>query len=113
MANKLGHVMFTKESLRMSRAIKKAAKRQTFEGEVEVCCHRVKFRYFIEGVAKNAEELSDEAKADLEREAEERAKHCIVEGYHSGELCCLLYGGDIRKEEREQEIFGWWEITKD
>jgi hypothetical protein len=89
----------------------KQGTRKWHHGEVEVCCHRVKFRYDIAYILKHGEELSDEAKSDLEQEAENRSKHCITEGYHSGDLCCLLQGDDL--VGGEQEVFGWWEIARD
>lgn len=74
-------------------------KRRTYSGVVTVCLHRVSFWYDIEGVR-----LTKTLKEVLTEEAEERAKHCINEGYHSGELNCLY---------RDEEIRGWWSIQGD
>ena len=72
---------------------------ESFEGTVEVCCHSVAFRYW-----DFDHELTDELVEVLTEEGEQRARACIVEGYHSGELNCLY---------DEEEIRGWWEIVTD
>lgn len=74
-----------------------------YEGTIEVCAHRVTFRYWDFEL-----ELTDELKHVLEQEAEDRAKHSINEGYHSGELNCLY--GDHEHDGESSEIGGWWEI---
>jgi len=65
-----------------------------FQGTFEVCCHWVEFWYNLSGA-----EATDELKASLTDEAEDRAKHCIIEGYVTGEL---NYNNDIR---------GWFSIA--
>jgi hypothetical protein len=70
------------------------------KGSVHVCAHHVKYSYWGE----HAFELTDEIKARLETEAEDRAKAMITEGYVSGELNCLI--GD------DEEVRGWWEIDR-
>lgn len=75
--------------------------RRVASGEVEACCHRIDFYYDI-----GDQELSEEDLADLESEAEDRAKTMIVDGYISGELCYLLRDDDT-------ELHGWWSIKKD
>lgn len=72
---------------------------KSFEGSAEVLLHTVAFSYW-----GFEHELTPELEEALREEAESRAKHCINEGYHSGELNCL-YG--------EEEIRGWWEIKKE
>lgn len=88
---------------------KKVKYQRLFEGEVEVCCHRVEYWYDITGVR-----LNDDDSERLEEEAEERAKSCIIEGYYSGDLCAvvgIVPGASLG--EREQEVFGWWSIKND
>lgn len=72
----------------------------TFAGVVHVCAHRVNFWYGIEDW-----NLNDEQQQQLTDEAEERAKHCITEGYVSGELCCYI-------NDLEIEFRGWWDIER-
>lgn len=80
----------------------KRPKFNIFEGFVEVCCHRVHFRY------KDIEhKLTDDMKACLEKEAEERAKSQIIEGIREGELNCLY----VFDDGTDAEIQGWWSIT--
>ncbi len=73
----------------------------SLEVTVEVCCHRVELRYW-----DFDHELTPELEAILTKEGEERARVCIQEGYHSGQLCCLYYHDGV-----EEEIHGWWEIS--
>jgi hypothetical protein len=84
----------------------RADSRTSFEGEVNVCAHRVVFRYWD----FKARELTPEFEDALTEEAEERAKACIVEGYHSGELNCLYV--DHEQNGDAEEITGWWEINR-
>lgn len=71
------------------------------KGEIEVCAHRVSYSYW------NAEnEINDEVAAEMEEHAEDRAKECITQGYHSGEL-------NFYRAEPEEEVRGWWEIRRD
>lgn len=79
------------------------AKRRVFEGEVEECCHRISFWYEIGRV-----KLTEELKAALTSEAEERSKTCIIDGCWSGELSYCHVG--LRGKERE--FTGWWSIEK-
>ena len=72
--------------------------RRVLQGQVNVCCHQVSYWYNITGVP-----LADRVATRLEAEAEDRAKDCIIEGYWSGELCCLLDG--------KREVTGWWKIA--
>lgn len=76
--------------------------RRTFSGTVEVCCHRVSFWYGIERYR-----LTGEEEQCLTDDAEERAKECIIDGYHSGELCSVLVR---HKPFKEMELRGWWTI---
>ena len=73
--------------------------RRTLRGQVNVCCHQVSYWYDITGVR-----ITDSVATRLEIEAEEWAETCIVQGYWSGELNCLLDG--------EREVRGWWEIAR-
>ncbi|MGH8897014.1 MAG: hypothetical protein ACRDZ4_08345 [Egibacteraceae bacterium] len=73
--------------------------RSIFEGKADVCSHRVTFWYDVGGMAR-----TDELAETLAEEAEARAKACIIEGYHSGELNCPY---------DEREVRGWWEIGHD
>lgn len=68
-------------------------------GTVVVCMHTIAYRYW-----GFKHEKTEDLKSRLASEAEERAKHLINEGYHSGELNCLY---------EEEEIRGWWEIKTD
>ena len=77
---------------------------RSFETTVEVCAHRVAVRYWDFDA-----ELTDELEEVLTEHGEERARECIVEGYHSGELNCLYT--DAQGEQ--EEIRGWWEIEND
>ena len=70
---------------------------KSFETTVEVCCHRVAIRYWGFDA-----KLTADLKRDLTREGRQRAKRCIIDGCHSGDLNCL-YGNE--------EIRGWWEIV--
>lgn len=72
------------------------------EGTVEVCCHRVNYRYW--GFRTP---ITDELKDSLQEAAEERSQELIVEGYVSGELNHVYTTGD-----RDEEIRGWWEIDR-
>jgi hypothetical protein len=82
---------------------KRKRKRRIFEGTVYTCQHRVSFWYDL-----NDLELTDELGELLTEEAEDRAHHCICEGYHSGELNCLYLNGD--GDQDEHEVRGWWSI---
>ena len=73
--------------------------RRTLAGQVDVCCHQVSYWYDITGMR-----LVDGTATRLEAEAEDRAKDCIIEGYWSGELCCVVGG--------EREVHGWWQIVQ-
>lgn len=72
-----------------------------YTGTVEVCCHTVDFSYhgFDPCV------LSEEDRERLTEAAEERAKQCIVEGCHQGELCHAVGLG-----EETVEFRGWFWI---
>jgi stress-induced morphogen len=74
-----------------------------YEGAIEVCAHRVVYSYW-----DMAAKLTDELKHALETHAEERAKECIIDGCHAGELNCYWHGDD----GKEEEIRGWWEIDR-
>lgn len=69
----------------------------TIEGKVSVCAHNVIYSYEVEGI-----EITLGLQGALQREAEERAKTMINEGYVSGELNCIWQG--------EHEVRGWWQI---
>ena len=79
-----------------------AKRTNSFETTVEVCCHRVAVRYW-----DFDHELTDELIEELTELGEERAKTCIIEGCHNGELNCYYVDG-----ETEEEIRGWWEIER-
>jgi hypothetical protein len=70
-----------------------AKKTNSFETTIEVCCHRVAVRYW-----DFDHELTDDLIQTLTNEGEERAKTCIIEGCHSGELSCYYVDG--KKEEK-------------
>lgn len=76
--------------------------RRFAETVIEACCHRVKVWYEIGWSRMTGENL-----IRLEEEAEQRATQMIAQGYHSGELCCLLLT-PVRRQERE--FFGSWSI---
>lgn len=78
-------------------------------GVVEVCCHRVAWRYWQGFLNPRRRGISDELVEQLEREAEERAQHCIIEGCCCGDLNCLY----VHPDGKEREIRGWWEILND
>ena len=78
----------------------KKVKKNIFEGVVEVCCHNVRFWYDIDN--PNMVDRKEEIEELLTEEAENRAKACIIDGYSSGELNCVVDG--------EIEIRGWWNI---
>lgn len=73
-------------------------------GEVNSCCHRVAFRYDLHEQVTEAEETM------LREEAERRATEMIPQGYHSGELNCLLPDHDTGEDDSDPEFRGWWEI---
>lgn len=80
------------------------APQKSFDGIVEVCCHRVSFSYW-DFDAEQTEDLEQR----LEEHAEERAKECIIDGCMAGELNCLY----VDDEGNDEEIRGWWEIKRD
>ena len=70
--------------------------------------HRILFHYNDVDV-----DLTSEQTDRLRDEAEERSKAMILEGYHSGELSCMIvWDNDGTEPEQELEFFGWWEIDK-
>ena len=66
------------------------------EGTVRVCAHRVTYLWRL------PQEVTDEQKAELETEAEDRALTCIPDGYIEGEL---------NYESEELSCTGWWKIN--
>ena len=70
-----------------------------YEGVVSVCAHRVSYWYEWDG-----RRVKPEVEV-LEEAAEDRAKECLVEGYVSGELNCLVPWGCT-----DHEVRGWWSI---
>lgn len=72
-----------------------------FKGYVTTCVHRVAFRYW-----DFEAELTPELESRLTEAAEERAKECIIDGCHSGDLNCY----HVDDDGNEEEIRGWWEI---
>lgn len=84
----------------------------TVRGTVEVCAHNVTYRYWWR--AKSGPKISAALKATLLEHAEERAKTCIINGYHSGELNCYWHVGTGSADPRfkEWELRGWWEIQR-
>ncbi len=88
---------------------KKPSTKVSHEGNIEVLLHRIAYRYWWDGKP----ELTDEVKEYLEEEAENRAKDCIMEGCHSGELNCYYHNGDDKTGDfKEWELRGWWEIDR-
>lgn len=75
-------------------------RRRVLEGTVFVCQHYVEWWLEIDNIR-----LTDEEKVQIEEDAYDRARECIYEGYHSGELCTCLVRG-----QKEYEFFGWWSI---
>jgi hypothetical protein len=90
--------------LPIKRAIYKKASRK-LEGEIDVCCHRVAWRFW--GFKS---EITDELKLHLETEAEERSQECIIKGFQSGQLCAY-YTSEM--DDDGEEIYGWWEIIRE
>ena len=84
--------------------MKTKTEQTSFETSVEVCCHHVAVRWW--GFTS---ELTDELKDTLTEEGESRAQECIIDGCHSGQLCCYYVDND----GKEEEIYGWWEIERD
>lgn len=74
---------------------------ERYMSEVEVCAHRVSYRWDFP-----CEGMDAETKERLDEEAEERAKHCIIEGYITGELCAVVPVGS-----EYEEVHGWWSIA--
>ena len=81
-----------------------ARKEQSLETTVDVCCHRVAVRYW--GFRSK---LTPELEALLTEEGERRAQECIIDGCHSGQLCCYY----CPEDGKEEEIHGWYEIERD
>jgi hypothetical protein len=67
------------------------------EGIINVCCHRVS--YWFGG----DHEISATLKKEMIGHAEERAKTCIVNDCHEGEL-------NFIDTQTEHEYTGWWRI---
>lgn len=64
-----------------------------------ICCHEVAIRYWdIE------QDIDDELISALREEGIRRARECICDDIHSGELNCLY---------NDEEIRGWFEIVRD
>ena len=78
-------------------------RKRVAEGEVDSCLHRIDFHFDIGGCR-----ITDEDLEIFEREAEDRSKSMIPEGWHSGELCCLTHSPVARKE---REFYGWWSVN--
>ena len=74
------------------------------EGIVEVCCHRVTWRYWTDEPL----EFDEELRSRLADSAEDRAKECIIQGCGSGELNHNYYPPD----GREVYFRGWFEIER-
>ena len=68
---------------------------KSLEGSVTVCCHNVSFRYTLPRPITNQE------KAFLVQEAEDRARSQIIEEYNQGEL---------NYESEDLSCTGWWRI---
>lgn len=93
-----------------TRNLKKVRKGNWYRGRTTVLLHSIRFRYNL-----HDHELTDDLRKCLHREARSRARHCIKEGYHSGELNCLYVFPDpiwatSGLDVQEEEIRGWWEI---
>lgn len=69
-----------------------------FSGKIQVLMHDVTFRFW--GIPV---EIDDELKAELTKEAEDRAKTMIADDYREGELNYFI-------SEASTEIRGWWGI---
>lgn len=82
-----------------------SGRRRFASGEVEVCCHRVKFQYEIGHCRLTPEDLTA-----LEALAEERAREMINADYISGDLYANV-PTPVRQMDRE--FFGWWSIVND
>lgn len=82
----------------------KRGKRYEFTGYVYTNCHRVSFRWELDG-----HELTQEMDQRLREEAEDRAHHMICEGCCSGDLCAIY----VTPDKQELEFWGWWEIERD
>lgn len=81
----------------MCAKVKRSRRGRQLEGVLEICAHRVIWRYWDFGSLR----LTQEVIESLESQAEERAKECIIEGYYAGQLC---------GHWDDHEVFGWWEI---
>lgn len=73
---------------------------RAYENTITVLFHSIVFWYNCDYEIK----FTDEIKANLDSEVEERVKTMINDGYSSGELC--YYDGDL-----EIEFRGWWKIN--
>ncbi len=90
----------------MKRVKAKPPTEQTVDGVLHnVCQHYVTWWYHV----PSNREITDDMRTHLEEEAEERAKHCIIEGYDSGELNCLY----VFDDGTDEELRGWWAIERD
>lgn len=78
-----------------------ATSKITLEGKFDVCCHTILFWYDLGDL-----DLTSELEEVLTEEAESRAKICIIDGCHAGELNCLW------QDEDETEIRGWFQIER-
>lgn len=80
------------------------------EGSVIVLLHRVAWRFWTDHKRYWPIHVDDvDLRKFLEGEAEERAEHCIKEGYHSGELSTVFI--DHENNQKEWPLTGWWEIA--
>ena len=59
----------------------------------EIAQHKIDYWYY-----DNDMEMPDSDR--------EHVQAMIIEGYHSGELCCIPDNEDI-------EVYGWWKIVKE
>jgi hypothetical protein len=93
------------DSYELSRIrIKRTKRGRIIEGELETCCHRVSWWFDVPTRKRLTDANLDEIKERLYESAEERAKECIIDGCHSGEICCYITDDDYR---------GWFGIIRD
>jgi hypothetical protein len=81
----------------LTATVKRTKSGRQLEGLLEICAHRVIWRYWGFGKLR----LTQEVIESLELQAEERARFCINDGYEAGQLC---------GHWDDHEVFGWWEI---
>lgn len=66
------------------------------EGNSQVLFHGISWHFRTSG-----EEISDDLKANLKEEAEDKARNDIIAGFIAGELCFYDY-------DSKTTYYGWW-----